>query len=147
MSTILKNIDYDSLNPRQQENFNFQKISGVLADYGFSTVRLTDDWQGADFLAQHTDGKTFLRVQLKPRLFFRKEYMNKDLQLCFRDGDDIYLFPHDEVLQIILDSKRVMHGTKSWDIDGGYSWRTLPKWIRPLLQKYKLQAKQKSEAN
>jgi hypothetical protein len=146
MTIEFKHIGYSALKAKQKENFNFQKISGVLADYGFSTVRLTDDWQGADFIAQHADGKTFLRVQLKPRLFFKREYMNKDLQMCFRDGDDIYLFPHDEALQIILDSKRVMHGTRSWEIDGGYSWRELPKWIKPLLQKYKLQGKLKSEA-
>jgi len=58
----LKHIDYVSLNSRQKENFNFQKVSGVLADYGFSTVRLTQDWRGADFIAQHSDGVTFLKV-------------------------------------------------------------------------------------
>ena len=136
-----KKVDYSKLNSRQKENFNFQKVSGVLADYGFSTVRLTDDWQGADFIAQHADGKIFLRVQLKGRLVFKKEYMNKDLQICFPDEDDIYLFPHDEALQIILDSKRVMHGTRSWDEDGSYSWPHLPKWVKPLLQKYKLSGK------
>jgi hypothetical protein len=141
MNFEFKHIRYSDLKSKQQENFNFQKISGVLADYGFSTVRLTDDWQGADFIAQHSDGKTFLRIQLKPRLFFKREYMNKDLQICFLDGDEIYLFPHDEVLKIILDSKRVMHGTKSWENNGGYSWPQLPKWIRPLLQQYKLRGK------
>jgi hypothetical protein len=40
----------------------------VLADYGFLTMRLSDDWQGADFIAQHIDG-AFLKVQLtEPRV-------------------------------------------------------------------------------
>jgi hypothetical protein len=37
-------IDYKKLTARQQENYNFQKISALLADYGFSTLRLSDDW-------------------------------------------------------------------------------------------------------
>ena len=70
-------VRYEDLNSRQQEIFNFQKVSGVLADYGFATLRLTDDWNGADFLAVHVDGKTFLRVQLKGRLTFEKSTWDK----------------------------------------------------------------------
>lgn len=43
-----------------------------MADYGFMTIRLSDDWQGADFIAQHVDGVLFLRVQLKGRLTLGK---------------------------------------------------------------------------
>lgn len=43
-------IAYEHLEPRQQENDNFAKVSAVLADYGFMTRRLTDDWRGADFI-------------------------------------------------------------------------------------------------
>ena len=42
-------IDYSKLNARQQENYNFQKVSGVLADYGYTCIKLSDDWNGADF--------------------------------------------------------------------------------------------------
>lgn len=52
----LKKIEYRKLNARQKENFNFQKVSAILADYGFVTPRLPDDWQGADFIAQHVGG-------------------------------------------------------------------------------------------
>ena len=44
-------IDYENLNARQKEVFNFHKIAAMLADYGFNCLKLTDDWQGADFLA------------------------------------------------------------------------------------------------
>lgn len=75
----LERIDYSRLNSRQKENFNFQKVSAVLADYGFVTLRLSDDWQSADFIAQHIDGVTFLRVQLKGRLTFERKYQGKGL--------------------------------------------------------------------
>ncbi len=62
MSIYLAKIAYHELNARQKENYNFLRVSAVLADYGFMTMRLSDDWQGADFIAQHIDGATF-RVQ------------------------------------------------------------------------------------
>lgn len=65
MPHSFERVTYDSLNARQQEAYNFQKVSAVLADYGFVTIRLTSDWQGADFIAQHKDGE-FLKVQLGP---------------------------------------------------------------------------------
>jgi hypothetical protein len=44
-------IRYEILNARQKELSNFQKVAATLADYGFNCIKLTDDWQGADFLA------------------------------------------------------------------------------------------------
>ena len=67
-------IDYHSLNAKQKENFNFQKFSAAFAEYGFNCIQLTDDWNGADFLANHVDGITLLRVQLKGRLTFATKY-------------------------------------------------------------------------
>ncbi|MGI0148266.1 MAG: hypothetical protein ACREDF_01870 [Thermoplasmata archaeon] len=98
----LRRVRYSSLNARQKENFNFQKISAVLADYGFVTLRLSDDWQGADFIAQHTDGATFVRVQLKGRLTFEAKYRGKDLWVAFADGERWYLYPHDDLLDHVL---------------------------------------------
>ena len=71
---IFERITYEDLNPRQKENFNFQKVSSVFADYGFANIRLSDDWQGADFIAIHVKDKRFLKVQLKSRLTVDKKY-------------------------------------------------------------------------
>jgi hypothetical protein len=81
----LKRIEYSKLNARQKENHNYQKVSALLADYGFVTLRLSDDWRGADFIAQHIDGETFLKVQLKSRLTLRQDYVGKDLFVAFRN--------------------------------------------------------------
>ena len=62
---VLKHINPPELPPLQKENYNFHKVAGLLADYGFNCIRLTDDWKGADFLAVHIDGKTLLKVQQK----------------------------------------------------------------------------------
>ena len=52
-------VAYGDLNSRQKENYNFQKVAARMADFGFNCLRLTDDWQGADFIACHIDGETF----------------------------------------------------------------------------------------
>ena len=124
MPLNLSRTDYSDLNSRQRENYNFQKLSAVLADYGFATLRLSDDWSYADFLAQHVDGGTILRIQLKGRLLFDKKYMGKELVIAFPDGDHWYLCPHDEVLDLVLTETGTMTGTKSWDEHGQYSFRS-----------------------
>ena len=45
----LQRINYNNLNAKQKEIFNFQKVAAILADYGFNCIKLSDDWQGADF--------------------------------------------------------------------------------------------------
>jgi len=141
MSSTLKlhKIDYRKLNGRQQENYNFQKISGLLADYGFTTIRLSDDWNGADFLAQHVDGKTVLRIQLKGRLGIYKKYHQKKLWICFRDGfgesAKWYLYPHDKVLGYLLETTNIQR-TASWRKRGGWSYPRLPQRVTMYLKTF-----------
>jgi hypothetical protein len=134
---LLAPIRYAELNSRQKENYNFQKLSAVLADFGFVTMRLSDDWHGADFIAQHVDGQTFIRVQLKSRLSFRKNYQGKDLYVAFNEGGEWYLFPHDLVLQEVLELT-TMRATASWGERGGYSFPGIPRLLRPILEPYRV---------
>lgn len=137
MSFVFKRVKYDDLNAKQKESFNFQKVSSVLADYGFVTLRLSSDWQGADFIAQHRDGD-FLKVQLKARLSFFKKYEGRDLYVCFRDGSDWYIYPHDGLLATVAGATRLKE-SKSWmKSDGGYTYSRLSKQLRKLLEPYRL---------
>ncbi len=116
-------IDYARLNARQQETFNFQKVSGILADYGFACIRLNDDWQGADFIAQHIDGDTYLKVQLKGRLTVARKYEGKRLWMCFPVSGRFYLLEHDILLARLLERfPDQMAVSKSWVERGQYSW-------------------------
>jgi len=129
---------YSSLSPRQKEAHNFQKISALLADFGYSTTRLWDDTNGADFVAIHADGKMLYKIQLKGRVVFNKKYKGKDLWIAFREEDAIYIFPHDDILDTVLSTGKIMHGTSSWEDKGEYSFKTLSAWFRPLIEKYKI---------
>jgi len=137
MGINLVRIQYSELNSRQQENYNFQKISAILADYGFVTLRLSDDWQGADFIAQHIDGETFLKVQLKGRLTFEQKYIGKGLQIAFQWSEIWFLYPHDELLEKVLRETNIKN-TVSWSVRGGYSFPYLTKKLMALLDPYKI---------
>lgn len=132
-------IDYSQLNSRQKEIYNYQKLSAILADYGFITHRLTDDWQGADLIAQHIDGETFLKIQLKGRLSFNKKYVGKEIYISFRSGQGIwYLFNHDAILNRLINEENVIKGTISWDEEGAYTFPKLSGKLREMLKPYKL---------
>jgi len=129
-------LDPAKLNARQRENYHFQKLSAVLADYGFQTMRLSDDWNGADFIAQHIDGMQFLAIQLKGRLLVDKKYIDRNLWIAFPDPPDWYLYPHDEILQFVLEHSNVAN-TDSW-AKGTYSFPSIPKWMEPGLAPYRI---------
>lgn len=137
MPLNLSSIPYKSLNARQKENYNFLKVSAVLADYGFMTLRLTDDWQGADFIAQHIDGETFLKVQLKSRLSFDRKYCGKGLHIAFSHQGAWFLYPHDELLDKVLSATSIGE-TKSWKEVGLYTWPRISKDLLELLRPYRV---------
>lgn len=108
-----KKVNYEKLTARQQENYNFSKISALLADYGFQTLRLSDDWQGADFIANHIDGETFLKVQLKGRFTLQKKYIGKNIWIGFPHKGNWYLYPHDEVMNLLAEYSNFQN-TEAW---------------------------------
>ena len=81
--TVYQKSEYKSLNSKQKEIYNFQKLSGILADYGFNYIKLSDDWQGADFLAYSNNDKNTLKVHLKGRISIYDKYSNKGLVIAF----------------------------------------------------------------
>jgi frataxin-like iron-binding protein CyaY len=116
-----QHINYKTLNARQKEQFNFQKIAGVLADYGFNCIKLADDWQGADFLAYHKDKDTTLKVQLKSRITIAKKYHGKDLWIAFPHDGFWYLIEHDQLVDKVQEYTNWL-GSNSWlPKDGEYN--------------------------
>ncbi len=133
----MKQIFYDTLNSRQKENYNFHKVAAILADYGFTSIRLSDDWQGADFIAQHVDGQTFIKAQLKGRMSIDKKYLGKDLFVCFPFEGEWYLFPHDEVVNHLLATSNI-GSTSSWREQGAYSFKVISKEYLEYFRQFKL---------
>ncbi len=130
MSVKFTRVCYNDLNRRQKENFNFQKVASCFAEYGFNCLKLSDDWQGADFIACHINGNDFLKIQLKGRLTFEQKYRDKNIYIAFLDGNDCFVYPHDIVWEIIQDKRKHKFQDRSWP--------TVPKWARAILADYKL---------
>ena len=130
-------IEYSHLNSRQKEKYNFQKVAARLANYGYNCLRLSDDWHGADFIACHINGETFLKVQLKGRLTIDRKYEGKDIFIAFFEGDDCYVYPHDEVITRVEAAEKVI-SSASWSEAGSYTWPSVPRWMRPIIEEYKV---------
>ena len=131
-------VPYEKLNSRQKENYNFAKVSARLADYGYNCLRLSDDWQGADFIACHIDNETFLKVQLKGRLTLDRKYIGKGIRIAFLLGDEYYLYPHDELLKYMTDKRMVGLRNRSWLENGLLSWGVPPRWALEWLAGHKI---------
>lgn len=110
----LRKIDYETLKSKQKEIFNFQKVAGLLADYGFNCIKLADDWQGADFLAYHKDGIDTLKVQLKSRLTIDKKYIGKELFVAFPYKGHWYLVEHDTLIEKVGQHTKKSLESHSW---------------------------------
>lgn len=135
----LKRVTYSSLNARQKEAYNFQKVAALLADYGFNCMRLGDDWHGADFLAYHRDFKNTLRVQLKARLTIDKKYMGKGLYLAFPVKKNWYVIEHDALVKLVGKATDWLK-TRSWIKNGGYSSNAPSKSLIMVLEQARLKS-------
>ena len=145
MKTHFTRVSYKELTSRQQENHNFHKVAAALANYGFNSMRITDDWKGADFIAVHIDGETMLRIQLKSVLSIAKKYLGKNLHIAFPDGDNAYVFPHDEFVEEAEKQEKMTH-TDSWKKeDGWYQISPTPQWAVKWLAPYRLTSRTPKE--
>jgi hypothetical protein len=117
---MFEHIPYATLNARQKEIFNFQKLSATLADYGFNCIKLADDWGGADFIAYHVITTKTLKIQLKSRISIGAKYVGKDIWVAFPHKRFWYLIEHDRLVEKIEESTDWLH-TSSWLTGNAYS--------------------------
>ena len=130
-------IQYEELSSPQKEKFNFQKVSAVPADYGFATIPLTDDWNGADFLALHRAGET-LKVQLKSRITVSKRYVGKEIWVAAPHDGGWFIYPHDETMAVIHAVSPFI-GSQSWQVDGTYTWPSPSRALLEVLEPHFIQ--------
>ena len=116
----LSKVDYKTLNSKQKEIYNFQKVAALLADYGFNCIKLADDWQGADFLAYKSNETETLRVQLKSRITIDKKYLGKNIWVAFPFKQFWYLIEHDSLVAKVGKSNNWLN-TNSWINGNAYS--------------------------
>jgi len=121
MPMNFEKIDYYKLNARQKENYNFHKVASALADYGFDSMRLNNDWEGADFISVNKD--EMIKVQLKSRFTVAKKYLSKNIFIVFIEDGQVKIYKHDEAVSLL--SKNIIT-SKSWVNDGAYTMNKTP---------------------
>ncbi len=150
-------FDRQRINPydlkgKQKEVFNFQKISAILADYGFECQWLMSDYNGADFLAHHLLKSTVLKVQMKSTLTIAKRYIGKVLWIAWPSPttnemmqkkqafsrQDWFLAKHDELIAVIEEVKPSTFETVSWRKKGYYDFPAPSKKLMARLAEYQL---------
>ena len=125
----LNKVNYNELNAKQKENYNFHKVAAALAEYGYNSMRLNDDWQGADFIA--VKGDDMLKIQLKGRFTVEKKYIGKDIYISFIEDGKIKIYEHDEAVNLLPEKTK---NTISWAKRGGYSWGITPKQYESIIK-------------
>ena len=142
MGVLNKKVKYDSLKTtKQKEIYNFQKVSAIFVDYGYSVTPLRDDAEFADFVAVPfiRDEKTEpLWVQLKSGFTVRKEYLDKNLYICFFERKEKmwYLYPHDDFYKKYED--KFQKKAKTWDKTHKYEMDFIPSFVKHELDNYKI---------
>ena len=121
-------IEYNNLNSKQQENYNFHKVASALADYGYDSMRLNNDWEGADFIA--VKGDEMLKIQLKGRFTIDKKYIGKDIHIAFIEGGVIKMYKHDEAVNMIPEN---ISNSTSWTDKGLYHWGKTPVFYEKII--------------
>jgi len=125
----LNRVNYKELNAKQKENYNFHKVAAALAEYGYNSMRLNDDWQGADFIA--VKGDDMLKIQLKGRFTVEKKYIGKTIYISFIEDGKIKIYKHDEAVNLLPEKTK---NTISWAKRGGYSWGITPKQYESIIK-------------
>ena len=125
---MFKKVNYKDLNSKQKENYNFHKVSSKLADYGFNSMRLNDDWEGADFISINKD--EMIKVQLKGRFTIDKKYIGKDIFISFLEDEKVKIYKHDDALEVIPENVKI---SKSWSEVGNYSWGKTPEYFNDII--------------
>jgi hypothetical protein len=114
---------------------NYERAKAALTAQGYSSFFWVDENGGADFTAHHSTGKDSLRIQLKTRAGFWRQYVGKNVMICAVTSDGVYLYPHDEMLGKHV--SRFQH-CGSWTDNGVQYWPQPPAWVREWLAPHKL---------
>lgn len=122
MKLDLTKVSYKDLNSKEKENYNYHKVASALAEYGYDSMRLNNDWQGADFIA--VKGNEMIKVQLKSRFTLDAKYKDKDIYIAFVEDAALKIYLHDEALKIA--SSNIIE-SESWRLRQRYNFNQTPK--------------------
>ncbi len=128
MLEVKKKVDYKKLNAKQKENYNYHHIASALAEYGYNSMWLNNDWEGADFIAVKEN--SMIKVQLKGEFQICHKYKGKDIYIAYREDGVNKIYEHDDAYKYVRGSTKK---TKTWK-NGGETWAKTPEYFEPIIQ-------------
>jgi hypothetical protein len=96
-------------------------------------------YKGARAAWKAQDSRPILpREQDKKRLTFNREWTGHDIWVTFTDhkSGTTYRYPHDQILQTLMDQQGIIRGTRSWEENGLYHFPQLSEVQQRLLEPY-----------
>ncbi len=119
---LLKKVRYEDLKSKEKESYNFAKVSGRLADFGFECSAVNSDGHGADMIAYHYLSGALFAIQLKGRPGVYRKYAGKNLWVAFIDWElgELCLYSHDQAVVMFEQSSSAR--TSSWMDKGEYHY-------------------------
>ena len=130
----LEPIIYQSLSAKAQENYNFHKMAAVLADYGYNCLWLNNEWNGADCIANHVNGISDFKIQLKGGISFAQKYRMKNIYIAFFEQENLSIYTHDFILMQI----ETEISDKKWLAKGTYFQTKITKRFRDIFKPYEI---------
>ena len=128
-------VSYSDLNARAQENYLYAMLAAQLAPYGYTCLRLSDDYNGADLIALR-EGEEAMHIQLKGRVTIKSEYQSKGLYMAFPINGEFYVLLHDDLVDIC--GNRGYLETRAWREQGKWHVGNPPKAMIETLKPFKL---------
>ena len=83
----------------RERSDNVQNCVKVLAQHGYTRTGPSDH-PDADFLANHRDGPSAIKVRVATRVDIRSRIRDQDIHMSFPVHSSWYLVPHDELVRI-----------------------------------------------
>jgi len=129
----LKKLDnnfYYDFSSKEKESYNIAQLISAMAEYGYlEHMRVNGDKNGADIIFYRSSDCSALKIQLKGRLTFKKDYCHKELLVAYptHENNKIswFVYDHDRLLDYVLKETDISN-TASWSEKGSYSWPKTP---------------------
>lgn len=83
-----------------------------------------------------TNHVTVPSEQQRKRMTFKRKWMGQGISVTFSHEGITYRYPHDELLEMLINQLDIIEGTVSWERDGNFNFPRLSKQQKLILEPY-----------
>jgi hypothetical protein len=132
-------IDLGQLSVSEIRKYNYNKVTAALADYGFATELAPEGQVLWDFVATQLSSGKQIKVLIRPQMTLEKKFLGKDIYICFLEGSNWYIYPHDQHYEHVRITSNLMD-TTSWKKEGTFTVSKLSAQNKLAIARFKIAA-------